>query len=94
MPSTTHTAQYHYLICTARIDNIVEGTCGKRSPGKWHDGELLEKEMEQRGWTRGKGWTCPECSTPAAAVESEKPKRQSRGKAEVPAQPEPEWGSQ
>ena len=77
---------YYWLVCTGRIDNIVGGECGARSPGGWDGQEEVEAEALTRGWVKsGKGHTCPSCAAAAGQTE-EAPKPARRVKAAPPVE--------
>lgn len=76
------TAQYHYLECGERVDNVLDTTCGARSPGQWHDKDAMEAGALELGWARhGKDFRCPAHST--VVEEPAKPARQRVKSVEI-----------
>lgn len=77
---TLQTQHYHFLTCNGRVDNIVDSTCGAKSPGEWRDAELMEEKAIKLGWTKvARGHLCPSCSA-AESTEKAAPAK-SRAKA-------------
>ncbi|HEX6681297.1 MAG TPA: hypothetical protein VF062_00765 [Candidatus Limnocylindrales bacterium] len=82
---TLQTDHYYSLVCNGRVDNIVTPTCSAHSRGRWHDAELMEKEAEQKGWTKtGRGHLCPNCSRNDETAETEEAPKQRKPRAKAP----------
>lgn len=77
---------YYWLECTNRIDNIVAGECGTRSPGAWGDQDAMELVAIERGWVKtGRGHSCPTCA--ASELSAVKPARKTKVPAEATGTP-------
>lgn len=60
MPINTH--QYHFLSCSAKMDNLLQPICTTTSAARFGDQEIAVQQALDSDWSRtanGKDFLCP-----------------------------------
>jgi len=87
-----HTAHYHWISCSTKIQNLIQPTCPAVSEAHFGDAEEALNKILASGWTRtanGRDFLCPQHSKESVEPPAKAP-RKSRGFAA----PGPDDGSQ
>jgi hypothetical protein len=87
-----HTAHYHWVSCSQKIQNLLQPICPAVSEAHFGDVEEALEKILASGWTRtanGKDFLCPQHSKESVDPPAKAP-RKSRGVAT----PGPDDGSQ
>lgn len=74
----THTAQYHWISCSAKTNNLFQPTCAQTSDADFGELDAVIASALQNGWSRtpnGKEFLCPmhKDSSPARKVRNATP---------------------
>ena len=57
-----HTAYYHYIACSAKVENLLQPVCTTVSNAGFGDSEAVISSALSEGWSRtanGKEFLCP-----------------------------------
>jgi hypothetical protein len=82
-----HTTQYHWLSCSAKIQNLQQPICPAVSDAFFGDAEEAISKITATGWTRnGREFLCPQHAKESVEAPARAPRKSKTPAAELPEQ--------
>lgn len=82
-----HTRNYHWLTCSAKVDNLLQPVCSTSSDAGFGDAEDITQKALDAGWTRtgnGKDVLCPLHSKESVDPPAKAPRKPRATVADTP----------
>lgn len=84
-----HTRHYHWVTCSAKVDNLLQPVCTTSSDAAFGEAEDIVQKALDTGWTRtsnGKDVLCPLHSQTASEKPARAPRKTAPAASDLPEQ--------